>query len=114
MARQAGAMRSLRGHMMPLAMTLALGASAQAGDGLPASPASVVAPERVPEPAACPTAGDTLELLRNAAVTSISPVVPPLTTVFGVASDPTLSPILDREVQPFASGGPFPHDSSDL
>src|SRR5881396_2658309 len=93
-----------RGWLVHIAGALALVASARAGDLPPA-----------PELAACAPAGDTLDLLRNGAVTSLSPLLPPLATLFaGVPCDPTLSPVLDSEVQQFSSAGPFPHESSDL
>ena len=66
-------------------------------------------------PAACAASGaEQLDLLRNAAVTAVNPVAPPLATLLSTPADPNLNPVTDLETHLFVSGGAFPHQATDL
>ena len=107
-----------------LLAALAVTGAAQGGE-LPGTRAEGVAPSSWPAPArpaapsvpaACPAPGTVqLDLLRDASITSLNPVTPPLSAIFwSNPADPVLDPVSDREVAGFISGSAFPHQSSDL
>lgn len=67
-------------------------------------------------PGVCPAPGTVqLDLLRNANLTSLNPVTPPLPAIFWSSpADPVLDPVTDREAVGFVSGGAFPNQATDL